>query len=313
MAARKVSILGLGLIGTSLGLALKARPDAPQVVGFDIAAESLRRASRMGAIDRSCGTLREACSESETVVLATPVRASLTLLPDIAPHVQPDTLVTDTCATKRDVTRVAATALPPHAVFVGGHPLAGPLTAAVDQPSATLFHGATYCLTPSADAPGWAVEEAIHLVERVGAQPLFLDPDEHDSRMAAVSHLPHYVSVALVNTLATQSSWEEASSMAAGGFRAASVLADADPQVWADVATTNRDNVCRQLDLLIERLGVLRDLIAAGDDALLGELTRARSARQAWAARRGDTWPAPRPTPAAPERAAGWISRLRKS
>src|SRR5262249_16987029 len=154
---QRIGIIGLGLIGASLGLALRRGSNPPEVVGFDISGDNLHRAARQGAISRSCGTLAEVCEGSDIVVLAAPVRAILQLLPELAPHVHPNTLVTDVGGTKSEIVRVGETALPPHAAFVGGHPLAGRLTAGVDQASENLYQGAVYCLTPSPNAAGWAV------------------------------------------------------------------------------------------------------------------------------------------------------------
>jgi prephenate dehydrogenase len=308
---QQVAIFGLGLIGASMGLALKKSPAPPRVVGFDTSAEALHRAARAGAIDRSAGTLADACSGSEVIVLAAPVRAILQLLPEIAPHLTGDTLVTDTGGTKQEIVRVADSTLPRNAPFVGGHPLAGRLTAGVSQPAANLFGGAIYCLTPSPNAASWAVEAAVELVESMGAQPYFLEAGEHDGLLAAISHLPYFVSVALVTALATQSAWMEMGSMAAGGFRAASSLAEANPQMWADVAATNRDALVRQLDLFVQRLTALRDVIASGDDSLIDHLREAQAAHQAWLAQRGEA-PTAAPTTVSP-RPGGWMDRFRRA
>jgi prephenate dehydrogenase len=269
----------------------------------------LHQAARSGAIDASVGTLADACRGSNTVILAAPVRAILRLLPEIASHIEPETLVTDTGGTKREIVRTADAALRSPTPFVGGHPLAGRLTAGVEQASPTLFHGVVYCLTPSPNAAPWAVDAAVNLVERIGAQPHFLSPDEHDSMLAAISHLPYFASAALVNAVAGQSSWNEMGAMAAGGFRAASTLAEADPHMWGDIAATNRDNLVRQIDALIERLATLKGMVASGDDELLRELQKARSAHAAWLASRGE---APTLPPAATPRGARWTARFRR-
>jgi prephenate dehydrogenase len=310
VAFRQVGILGLGLIGTSLGLALKRGSDAPRIIGFDLASEQLHQAARQGAIDRSAGALTEVCGESDVLVLATPVRAILSLLPEVAPHLASETLVTDTGGTKGEIVRAAERALGPGNSFVGGHPLAGRLTAGVSQASASLFHGAVYCLTPGPGAQPRAVEAAVELVERVGAQPLFLDPEEHDALLASVSHLPYFASVALVNALASQSAWSEMASMASGGFRAASSLVDGSPGIWADVAATNRQNVVRQLDALVQRLTGLSRMIADGDEGLLAELQRAHAAHQRWLAARGQGSAPEGPAAPSPRRSPGWMDRL---
>src|SRR6266540_2539813 len=236
VAFQQAAILGLGLIGISLGQALKAGQVASRVVGFDISSESLRRASRQGAIDRSCGTLDEVCAGSDLVVLATPVSAILRLIPELAPHVEAGALVTDTGGTKGQIVRLADAALPEHAAFVGGHPLSGRLTAGSTDATASLYHGAIYCLTPSASTAPWAVDGAVQMVEGLGAQPYFLDADEHDALLAAVSHLPYFAAVALVNAVASQSAWTEMGTLAAGGFRSATAPVESDARMWLDVA-----------------------------------------------------------------------------
>ncbi len=315
MAFQQVAILGLGLIGASLGLALKRDPAAPRVVGFDIRSESLRSAARSGAIDRSYGTLPEVCHGSDIVVLAAPVRAILELIPEIGPHLDQGTLVTDMGGTKSEIVRVAESALPAGVGFVGGHPLTGRLTVGVDQASAALYPGARYCLTPSGNTPDWAIERAVELVERVGSQPLFLDPDEHDALLAAASHLPYFASAALFGAVAAQDSWPDVAGLAAGGFRSMTSLVDADPAMWADVASSNRENIVRQLDALTARLQRLRDAIQADDGSLVQELSSARERHQAWLSGQ-PTPPSVKPEAKSSDggrRGGGWIDRFRRS
>jgi prephenate dehydrogenase len=280
-------------------------------VGFDISPDNLHRAARQGAITRSCGTLAEVCDGAEVVVLAAPVRAILRLLPEIAPHVQPNTLVTDAGGTKAEIVRVAESALPTHAAFVGGHPLAGRLTAGVGESSGEMFLGATYCLTPTPTAPEWGVATAVELVEELGAQPHYLTPDEHDALLAGASHLPYFASAAIVRAMTGQRSWPEMKSMAAGGFRAVSAPLDADPAMWTDVAFTNSENITRQLDDLIAQLTSIREMISARDEALTSELQQAQEAHHAWLAQRGEA-PSTPPSGSAPARPQGWTSWLRR-
>jgi prephenate dehydrogenase len=293
-----------------LGLALRRAGSGSEVVGFDISPDNLHRAAREGAITRSCGTLAEVCEGAQVLVLAPPVRAILRLLPEIAPHVQQNTLVTDTGGTKAEIVRVAEAALPPHAAFVGGHPLAGRLTAGVDQSSGDMFLGATYCLTPTPTAPQWGVGTAVQFVEELGAQPHFLTPEEHDALLAGASHLPYFASAAIVRAVTGQQSWSEMTSMAAGGFRTVSAPLEADPSMWTDVAFTNGENITRQLDELIAQLTSLRDKIASKDEALTAELQQAQDAHRAWLAQRGEAPPAP--PPSSSSRSQGWTGWLRR-
>jgi len=312
VALQQVAILGLGLIGASFGLALKRDPAPPRVVGFDIQTESLRNAARTGAIDRSCGTLPEVCRGSDAVILAAPVRAILELIPEIGPHLEPGCLVTDMGGTKGEIVRVAESALPSSVGFVGGHPLTGRLTVGVGEASASLYPGARYCLTPSGTTPDWAVERAIELVERVGAQPLFLDPDEHDALLAAASHLPYFAAAALFDAVASQDSWPDIAGLAAGGFRNATSLVEADPAMWADVAASNRENVVRQLNGLIDHLEQLRDAVQSDDESLVRLLASARERHLSWLAHHPSTQPpaAGAPSNAPKPRSAGWMSRF---
>jgi prephenate dehydrogenase len=145
----------------------------------------------------------------------------------------------------------------------------------------------------------------------VGAQPYFLEAGEHDGLLAAISHLPYFVSVALVSALAAQSSWSEMGMMAAGGFRAASSLAEANPRMWADVAATNREALTHQLDLFVQRLTTLRNMVASGDDRLIDHLQEAQAAHQSWLAQRGDAPVTPDPATSAPS--GGWMDRFRRA
>jgi prephenate dehydrogenase len=312
VAFEQAAILGLGLIGTSLGQALRASQGAHRVVGFDVDAESLRRAARQGAIDRSCGTLPEVCRGSDLVVLAAPVSAILRLLPELAPHLENGCLVTDTGGTKGEIVRLADRVLPRHAAFVGGHPLAGRLTAGTTDATPNLYTGTIYCLTPSPSAEPSAVDRAVQLVEQIRAQPHFLDPDEHDALLSAISHLPYFTSVALVNTITTQSSWGEMATLAAGGFRSAAAPVQSDPRVWVDVAATNRANLLRQLDGIIGHLEQIRALVSQGDEMLLPQLSHARDAHARWLADRGEAPPPAPPIPSQGAQRRGWTSWLRR-
>jgi prephenate dehydrogenase len=283
MAEHRVSILGLGLIGASLGLALKQH-DGMTVIGFDPDTETMRQATARHAIDHAAGGPREAIQGADTIVLAAPVRGILSLLDELGPTVPGGTLITDTGSTKAQIVARAEQTLPDGAAFVGGHPLAGRLRSRVEAADAGLFVGATYCLSPTASTPEWAVERASDLVRAIGATPHFLDPEEHDGLLAAVSHLPYFASAALVSALGSQSGWGEMSALAAGGFRTATSLVDGSPRMWADIALTNRTALDRQLGILIGTLTELQAAIKSGDEGLVAAtLNRAYAIHREWA------------------------------
>jgi prephenate dehydrogenase len=285
MPLQRVAIVGLGLIGASLGLALHRLTPAPHVVGYDRSREVRIRAARRHAVDRERGSLEETVEGADLVVLATPVRAVAPLLRDLAPYLAPGAVVTDTGSTKEQVV-LAAAEVAPQVAFVGGHPMAGKLTQGTDDADAALFDGTVYCLTPTADTPGFAIDRVTELVEAVRARPHFLDAAEHDGLVAAISHLPYLLSATLMTTASADPGWREMAALAAGGFATLTRLADGEPEMYADVCLTNRESIARQLDRYIAALADLRAAVAAGDEELRARFAAAREAHQAWLSER---------------------------
>jgi prephenate dehydrogenase len=285
VAHDRVAILGTGLIGSSVGLALKAARPQTQIVGYDASGDNLRRAQSVKAIDRR-GSLRDALADADLVIVSTPVGSMKALFEEMAPLLPVDALVMDTGSTKAAVLRWAADLLPNGVRFVGGHPMAGKTETGPDAADATLFRGAVWCLAPLPTAPKDAIDDAVHLVESLGAAPYFLDPDEHDGLVASVSHLPYLVSVALIGHLGRERSWRETASLAAGGFAYTTHLTDSDPQMFADIMRTNRENIARRLDMYIAELESLRDAIAAESPDLKARFEQARALHQDWLAGR---------------------------
>ena len=279
--ADRVAILGTGLIGSSIGLAIKAARPTAQVVGYDASGDHLRRAQSVKAIDRR-GSLRDALADADLVIIATPVGAMQALFEEIAPLLPVDALVMDTGSTKARVLEWAARLLPSGVRFIGGHPMAGKTEAGPDAADAKLFDGAVWCLVPAPTAPRDAIDEAVKLVESFGAAAYFLDADEHDGLVASVSHLPYLLSVGLIGHLGRERSWRETASLAAGGFAYATHLTDSDPQMFTDIMRTNRDNIVRRLDLYLDELIALRAAIADDDPALKERFEKARNLHVDW-------------------------------
>ena len=205
---QRVLIVGLGLIGGSVGLALRRWSEEHkvdnrkplEVVGFDPNLDHQRAAEKMGAVDRGAWDLAKAAREADVVVLAMPVAAMREAMTDLAPQLQPGTVVTDTGSTKAQVMAWARDVLPPGVHFVGGHPMAGK-TQSIEGAEADLFAGATWCIAPSVSASEEAVRTVLGLVAAAGAEPYFVDPHEHDAYVAGVSHLPFAISAALMNAV----------------------------------------------------------------------------------------------------------------
>jgi prephenate dehydrogenase len=281
----RVAILGTGLIGASVGLALKAVRPQTQIVGYDASGENLRRAQAVKAIDRRA-SLRDALSDADLVVVSTPVGAMRARFEEIGPLLPVHALVMDTGSTKAQVLEWAKTLLPNGVRFIGGHPMAGKTETGPDAADATLFKGAVWCLAPLATVEREAIDEAVSLVESLGATAYFLDPHEHDGLVASVSHLPYLLSVALIDHLGRERSWRETASLAAGGFAYTTHLTDSDPQMFADIVRTNRDNLARRIDLYIAELESLREAIESDDPGIKEVFERARALHQDWLAGR---------------------------
>jgi prephenate dehydrogenase len=283
--SNRVAILGTGLIGASVGLALKALRPQTQIAGYDASGDNLRRAQSVKAIDRRA-SLRDALADADLVIISTPVGAMKALFEEIAPLVPVDALVMDTGSTKAAVLGWAADLLPNGVRFIGGHPMAGKTETGPDAADAKLFQGAVWCLAPLASVQRDAIDDAVRLVESLGATPYFLDPDEHDGLVASVSHLPYLMSVALIRHLGNERSWRETASLAAGGFAYSTHLTDSDPQMFADIVHTNRENIARRLDLYVSELIGLRDAILSDDPGVKALFDQARGLHQDWLAGR---------------------------
>lgn len=282
----RVAVLGLGLMGGSLGLALRDARLAASVAGYDAEPGTAERAIERGAITEMCASPAAAVVGAELVVLAVPVLAERELLAAIAPALSPVAVVTDLGSTKRQVVEWAHELLSGPLRFVGGHPMAGRERSGIEAASADLFRGAVWCLTPTPETDVDAVRLVAELARGVGASPLVLGAAEHDELVAGASHLPLVAAAALVRTVAGGGEWEQLRSLAAGGFRDTTRVASGDVRMARDICRTNRDAIARWLDRYIAELAHIRTLIADGegadDEAIATWFAEARAARDDW-------------------------------
>ena len=281
---QRVAIIGLGLIGGSLGLALHKAKAAQQVVGHDMGKGVSDRARKIGAIDAAYNTLADTVRGADLIIFATPVGAMRALLQNSAPYLTPGAVVTDVASTKVQVISWAEEFLPSTVSFVGGHPMAGKEVSGVEAGDADLFKNRIYCLTPTPRTKPSAVEKVSILVESIGARIRFLEPAEHDGQVAGVSHLPFLASIALVNTVAEDGAWEDASLLASTGFRDVSRLAAGNPVMYRDICLTNSAAVVRWMDAYISSLQALRTRIEEHDRGLDETFAHAQQVRQQWQA-----------------------------
>lgn len=278
----RVAIIGLGLIGGSLGLALRQAKAARQVAGFDLYKGVGDRARKMGAIDQPCASFAEAVRGSELIILATPVGAMRPLLQQLAASASPGAVVTDVASTKAQVISWAEEYLPATISFVGGHPIAGKETSGIEAADATLFKQCVYCLTPTKRTSPAAIERVAALIDALGARMRFLEPPEHDGMVAGVSHLPFIASIALMQTTALNPAWDDASILAGSGFRDMTRLAAGSPEMYRDICLTNSETITRWLADYIAVLSALRERIATRDPNLGEVFAQAQKARNNW-------------------------------
>jgi prephenate dehydrogenase len=280
----RVAIIGLGLIGGSIGLALHRAKGAREVTGYDLGKGICDRARKSGAIDQPYMALADAVKGAELIILATPVGAMRALLQDMAPHLSPGAVVTDVASTKAQVISWAEEFLPTTVSFVGGHPMTGKEVSGVEAADASLFRNRIYCLTPTARTRPAAINRVSSLVEMLGARVRFLEPAEHDGQVASVSHLPFVASIALVETITNGPAWGDASLLAASGFRDMSRLAAGNPEMYRDICLTNSEAITHWLNAYIATLTQLRDRIAAHDKDLNDTFARVQQERLHWQA-----------------------------
>lgn len=257
----KLAVLGVGLIGGSIGLAAKERLDA-EVIGWGPRQASLDRALELGAIDGAAGSIEEACAGAELVFCAGPVAA----LPDLARAALaasgPEAVVSDAGSTKRGI----VAALGDDERFVGGHPLAGAETAGVGNARADLFDGARWYLTPTERTGGILYDRLQRAIAGLGARPQAIDAAAHDRLMATVSHLPHVLADVLAAQAAAELTHESERMPEVGpSFRDATRVAGSNPSIWGDIFAANRDAVVAAIDDAVARLREARALIASGE------------------------------------------------
>lgn len=263
----KLAIVGLGLIGGSVGLALKrAHADDTEVVGFDREQEVMVRAHKAGVVDAIAPTIERAVADATMVIVSTPIVTMRRVFREMAPALQKGALVTDTASTKGTVLRWAEAELPRTVHFVGGHPMAGKESMGLHHAEEDLFDGRPYCIVPSVDASQGAVNVVVGFAEALGARPFFLDADEHDSYAAAVSHLPLVTSIALFNLAKGSNAWPELAGISGPAFRDLTRLASGQPEMSQDIFMTNRDNVLHWLNRYIGELNKVAEMIESRED-----------------------------------------------
>jgi prephenate dehydrogenase len=280
----KVALVGVGLLGGSLGLALRERRLAREVAGFARRDATVAECRQRGAVDVATRNLGQAVAGADVVVLCTPVSQMADLARECLPFLKPGALLTDVGSVKGAVVAKLEPLLArTDAVFVGSHPMAGSEKTGVLAARADLFVGARCAVTPTAKTPPAALATIRALWEAVGAEVVELTPAAHDDLVARSSHLPHVVAATLASYVLSPAHAREQAMLCATGFRDTTRIASGSPEMWRDIAVTNRAALSRVLDVFIHDLGEFRELLEAGDPAPLEAFfALAKSRRDGW-------------------------------
>lgn len=263
-----VVIIGAGLLGASLGLAMKSRRLAGTVLGVGHRQSSLDTALDIGAIDESFLDAREACSQADLVVLCTPAALVAPKIDEILPVLPPSALITDVASTKAAICAHAAAHWPQPLRFVGSHPMAGSEKWGAEHGTATLYEGAFTIVTPQPGQDPEAVDAIHALWEDLGSVVVTCSPAQHDALVARTSHVPHIAAAALAALAAEGDRPADLRPFVGKGFADTTRIAGGRPEIWRDICLTNRAAILDGLDDLLDHLQTVRDCIAeeAGDD-----------------------------------------------
>ena len=280
---RRLVVIGIGLIGSSLARVARREHLAERIVGADLSAEVRQKALALGIVDEVEADLARAAAGADLVVIATPVSAYGAIARAIAPHLPDGAIVTEVGSVKRAAIRDIAPALRPGVHFVPGHPVAGTEHSGPEAGFAELFEGRWCILTPLPDGDPAAVARVAWLWQRAGSKVETMDADHHDLVLAITSHLPHLIAYTIVGTATDLEEHlkGEVIKYSAGGFRDFTRIAASDPVMWRDVFLNNRDAVLEMLGRLYEDIAILQRAIRVGDGATLeAHFTRTRAIRR---------------------------------
>lgn len=280
----KIVVFGVGLIGGSFALALRKAHAVDSVVGFGRSEQTLVHAKQLGIIDRIGKDMAAEVADADLIMLATPVGQMAELMARIAPHIGPQTIITDGGSTKNDLVREAYAQLGSKvSQFVPAHPIAGAEVSGAMAARSDLFQWKKVVLTPLPENSAVSVDRVRRAWEQCGAMVSTMTPEQHDEVFAVVSHLPHLLSFALVHEIAQRDNRDLLLAFAASGFRDFTRIAASNPEMWRDICMGNRTALMAELQAYIAELNRISSALAAGDAAQLEEtFLAARALRAGW-------------------------------
>lgn len=267
MKPQKVAIIGLGLIGGSIGMSLVQSKAIPSVTGWDALHTTRGEALHRHAVHQAPDRLEDAVAGADLIIVATPIRQVCPTVEKIVPFLKSGAVLTDVASTKGEIALEILKMLPSNVEYIGGHPMAGSEGHGIEAADPYLFENAVYILAPTERSGETASSVVLEVLRLIGAQPLVLDPDEHDRMVAAVSHLPH-IAAAMVAGVAGEldKSLPGTLSLAAGGFRDTTRVAMSPPSLWAEIVFSNRKHVLEMLERIQEELSGFKVAILEQDE-----------------------------------------------
>ena len=280
----QLAIIGCGLMGGSFALALKRAGLVKRVVGYSKSPSTTERARQLGVIDVEAPSALLAVSGADIVLIAVPVAATEATLKSIKHLVSSQMLVMDVGSTKRDVIDAGRRALREHiGSFVPAHPIAGKEVSGVEHADADLYTGKQVILTPIERTLTVQLQKAVDVWTALDCKVVKMSPESHDAAFAAVSHLPHLISFALMNAISGQPQGKDYLSLAGPGFRDFTRIAASNPKVWRDIMVSNREELLAQSKIFQRNLQALELMISSGNtEALEGLIEQASQARSTW-------------------------------
>ena len=269
----KMTIIGVGLLGASLAKACKERDLVEEVVGYGRNRENLEKARALKIIDHCPADLAEAVKDADLIVLCTPVTTIIPLIQNMIARIRPGALITDVGSVKEPIVKEAERLVPKGVFFVGSHPIAGGENAGLEASTANLYQGAKCIVTPTDKTNNSALEKISALWQAVGMQIINLSAEEHDFVFGAVSHLPHIVVYALMNTLGSLRTQDnrEVTAFSGAGLKDITRIASSDPVMWRDICLSNRNHSLDLIDRFQNKLDEIRSTIEKGDGQALKE------------------------------------------
>lgn len=278
----QVSILGLGLIGGSMGMALKETAGKYKIVGYSRRPITGFQAIKMGAIDVFEGDPEHAVRDADIVIIATHILAIKEMFSAVTGSLKKGCIISDAGSTKEQIMSWAKSLLPRNVEFIGGHPMSGKEKSGIESASADLFRGCIYCLIPGPRTSKKALVTMQELVKDLGARPILVKADEHDRFVAAISHVPFIVSCALFSFAHGAKDWEKMKALAASGFRDSTRLASGDPTMYRDICLTNKKNIRYWLKSFKISLKNLESELNKDDEELPITFNKVKKARDEW-------------------------------